>query len=461
MNKRDIRIISGYGPQENLPEAERAEFYISLDKEIERAFLSGKEVVVAMDFNAKLGKTWIPKDKHQICENGKLLEKIIIKHGLIVGNGHVKCNGVIKKKRITTLRTEESTIDHVLMSEDLAKNVTNILIDEEQKYALTRITQTKTGVVIKRSDHNVILTELSISWNNSYKKEKVEILNFKDKKCQETFEKETSKDNFLSSSFKSKGNLNKQTNVFLRRLNQVCHKVFKIIKVSNKKENEHEIIYNKWNVLRTKTDEKSKEECHTLENELATKYSNHYFDKVKREADKIDTEVGGFNSGSMWKFKKEMFPQARDPPTAMLDSEGVLQIDDTKIKEAAIDAYTHRMRNRQIKPNLEGLKSIKETLCEDRLKETKLNKSPDWDLNDLDIVLHHLKKDASRDPHGYANEIFKPGVAGKDLKISILILMNKIKEQQYIPEAMKLCNISSIWKRKGPKNNYESYRGIF
>ena len=31
VNQRYIRIISGYGPQENLPEAERAEFYISLD----------------------------------------------------------------------------------------------------------------------------------------------------------------------------------------------------------------------------------------------------------------------------------------------------------------------------------------------------------------------------------------------------------------------------------------------
>ena len=35
------------------------------------------------------------------------------------------------------------------------------------------------------------------------------------------------------------------------------------------------------------------------------------------------------------------------------------------------------------------------------------------------------------------------------------------EQEQSIPEAMKLCNISSIWKRKGPKNNYESYRGIF
>ena len=57
-----------------------------------------------MDANAKLGPKWIPKDKHKICENGKLLENIIINHGLVVGNSHVKCQGVITRRRVTTHR---------------------------------------------------------------------------------------------------------------------------------------------------------------------------------------------------------------------------------------------------------------------------------------------------------------------------------------------------------------------
>ena len=158
---------------------------------------------------------------------------------------------------------------------------------------------------------------------------------------------------------------------------------------------------------------------------------------------------------------KKMFPKARDPPKAMLDMQGVLHSDDKNIKKAAIDAYKHRLRDRLIKPNLEGLQNIKENLCNKRLKETKLNVTADWNLEELEVVLNHLKKNASRDPHGFANEIFKPEVAGIDLKTALLVLMNKIKQEQHIPEAMKLCNISSIWKRKGPKNSYESYRGIF
>ena len=247
----------------------------------------------------------------------------------------------------------------------------------------------------------------------------------------------------------------------MKRLNKVCHKAFRVIRVNNKKEKEHDILYNKWTNLRTKEDAESKEECNRIENEIATKFSSYYSDKIEKEAAKIDTETGGFNSGSMWKLKKEMFPQSRDPPNAMLDRNGVLQTDEDSIKQASIETYKYRLRNREIKPELKELQKLKEDLFRERIKQSKQNKTPDWTMSDLNIVLNHLKKDASRDPHGFANEIFTPEVAGKDLKIALLILMNQIKDQQQIPDSMKLCNISSIWKRKGEKNNFESYRGIF
>ena len=48
-----------------------------------------------------------------------------------------------------------------------------------------------------------------------------------------------------------------------------------------------------------------------------------------------------------------------------------------------------------------------------------------------------------------------------DLKLAILKLMNRIKEEQIFPDCLQKCNISSIWKRKGSRSNFESYRGIF
>ena len=82
-------------------------------------------------------------------------------------------------------------------------------------------------------------------------------------------------------------------------------------------------------------------------------------------------------------------------------------------------------------------------------------------MKHLEIVLKKLKKNKSRDPLGLCNELFRPEVAGDNLKKVILKLMNRIKQDQIYPECLQLCNISSIWKKKASRSDFDSYRGIF
>ena len=145
-----------------------------------------------------------------------------------------------------------------------------------------------------------------------------------------------------------------------------------------------------------------------------------------------------------------MFSNSRDPPTAMIDKDGNLT-DEDKLKQMATDAYTQRLENRKIKPGLEHMQELKESLCMKRIEEAQRNKTPPWTLVDLVPVLSHLKKDAARDPIVYANELFHPEVAGTDLIKAVLTLMNQKKETQIHPKKMELCNISSIFKKKGSR----------
>ena len=39
--------------------------------------------------------------------------------------------------------------------------------------------------------------------------------------------------------------------------------------------------------------------------------------------------------------------------------------------------------------------------------------------------------------------------------------MNKIKQQQVYPKCLEACNITSIFKNKGSKSDFDKYRGIF
>merc|ERR1719319_1043148 len=113
-----------------------------------------------------------------------------------------------------------------------------------------------------------------------------------------------------------------------------------------------------------------------------------------------------------------------------------------------------------MKEEHDQMKTDKEELCNLRIEEAKYKKSNPWTLEDLEKVLKYLKKKKSRDPNDLANELFHNETAGSDLKEAILLLMNKIKDNLEIPEALEKCNITSIYK-KGKKNNFDNYRGIF
>ena len=81
-----LRLFTGYGPLENASEAKVVEFYSRFDEEIKNAIAYGTEIIIELDFNAKLGKEIIPNDPHPQSANGKLLEKVINDNDLIVAD---------------------------------------------------------------------------------------------------------------------------------------------------------------------------------------------------------------------------------------------------------------------------------------------------------------------------------------------------------------------------------------
>ena len=229
-----------------------------------------------------------------------------------------------------------------------------------------------------------------------------------------------------------------------------------------KVDKEKDDLFKKWKDLKNKTDDKSKVEREKLEEKLTKQYADEYFNKIKEKTKGIDSEDGAFNSGQLWSLKKEIFPKSREPPTAMTDPlSGNLLTSDEKIEKAAINVYSKRLENRPMKKELMQIKNSKELLCQKFLELAKTKKTPEWTMKELEIVLKNLKKNTSRDPLGLANELFHPNVAGDDLKMAILKLMNRIKDVQEYPKCLELCNISSIWKLKGSRSDFDNYRGVF
>ena len=465
ISNREVRIISGYGPQECWSENERMPFFLALEQEIIKAEIEGKSIIIEMDANSKLGPLIIPGDKHEQSENGKVLADIIERHGLTIGNAMAKCDGLITRKRVTKNVVEESTIDFVIISDDLSEDITSIIIDDKREYVLTNIRKTKNGIKKTESDHNTIFTKFKFDWNKNERETRDEVFNLKNKTYQEMFKEVTNINDYLSAVFDEEGDVNTLAEKFIKRLNKTIAKCFKKVRIKNKTNVNREDDFTKWRELKknnNKSDNNSKLEIEELENRLAEEYAKEYFDKIKENVGNIECEDGGINSGRLWDLKKNIFPKSREPPTAMKHPKtGNILTTDDKINEVAVDVFSERLESAPIKKELEHIKDAKEILCDKLIKVAQTNRTPPWTMRDLNIVLKNLKKQKSRDPYGLANDIFRPEVAGEDLKLAILKLMNKIKEEQIYPKCLELCNISSLWKRKGNRNDFENYRGIF
>ena len=81
-------------------------------------------------------------------------------------------------------------------------------------------------------------------------------------------------------------------------------------------------------------------------------------------------------------------------------------------------------------------------------------------MNELEDVLKGLKAGKSKDPNNHIRELFKDGVIGEDLKLSILMMMYKMKTQITIPNALQRANITIIHK-KNCKLDLNKWRGVF
>ena len=297
----------------------------------------------------------------------------------------------ITRKRVTKENTEESIIDHLIISEDLKDFLEKLLVDEEREHELTKVMKNKGRNNTVLSDHNPMISNFTLKWNRKKKSKKIEMFNLKNNDGQSKFKNFTNTGICLSEVFDSNEDLNICTDKFIKRLNQVIRKSFKKIRICDRPDKEVNELFEKRKALRNKTDEHSKVELENVEKKLSDKCAENNYKKIKEELANIKVEEGGIHSGSLWQLKKKLSPKCRDPPTAMLDQEGNLQTSPEVIEKLALQTYKLRLQNREMREELTHIKNDKEELCQLRLKMAQQKKTPPWTLQNLEVVLKYLK----------------------------------------------------------------------
>ena len=72
----------------------------------------------------------------------------------------------------------------------------------------------------------------------------------------------------------------------------------------------------------------------------------------------------------------------------------------------------------------------------------------------------NLKSGKSKDLNVYISELFKDGVIATNLKDSLLLMFNNMKDEMFIPDCLKTAHVTILHK-KNCRTDLNNWRGIF
>ena len=211
----------------------------------------------------------------------------------MVVNGLEMCKGLITRERSAVDSIEKSIKDFVTVSQDLVKSLKSMMIDDDCKYVLTKLTKTKKGLVKKESDHNTIVTELKIEWKPHVRSQKTELFNLNDRNCQDRFKYETDNIRDLLKFIYKENDLDIATKKVFEKARLFWIRFITKIRITEKVDKELEELYQKRGELRNQTNAKSKKKLEYIEKIMADKYSEEMYYKIKEDLKEIKSEDGG------------------------------------------------------------------------------------------------------------------------------------------------------------------------
>ena len=242
LEKMPIRIVAGYGPQENAIKAKKDAFWEFLEEETIEADNNNQGLIIQIDGNLHAGPQFIKNDPNNQNTNGKLFMNFLDRNpGLIVGNTLKVCEGTITRTRRLENRTENAILDFLIINEKLHPFLTEMKIDDKREYPLCNFYQAKKNKRIIESDHNSIIANFDISIQKQ-KPERIEMFNLRNTNCLELFTKETQENTYLVKCLENGLPLEKQSKDWLKIFKSILYKCFRKIRVVDKEQHETNLV---------------------------------------------------------------------------------------------------------------------------------------------------------------------------------------------------------------------------
>lgn len=448
-----VRIILGYAPQENDKAEEREEFFTEMDVEITNSMMAGELPLVIGDMNSKINK-----DGDQIkysSSNGKFLMEMVENHELEILNFNPKCFG--KWTHVVRTSGASSVLDYATTCSKLVECTSSITIDEECLLCPFGVKKRKGVAEPQFSDHNAIILKMSIP----HEKKKIPIPK-KWKLTQDGLEKfrQITTDEFNDRL--PTGNVQEVYDQVEERINAVMNQCFKKTKVK-KTEELRKNYMDKYKRI-TKFARKGKAQRKVAKlyiqqiiemNTLEVAAANRHRVQTTLENLTVDNK---FSPNNFWELCKKNRKNASNI-TSIETAEGTELYGDEVISDAYLNEFVHRLRKREIIPELKRYEERTEQVCQLYINEARNKKEPPYTKDEYLRVQKNLKKGKSCGRDLLPPEIFING--GNQLHTLLLALFNLLKSADYTVHQWTLVLIATIYKNKGKRKQLVNHRGIF
>ena len=311
-------------------------------EECERASQEGNGFLLQGDLNAWLGHEIIKGDKRQQNQNGKMLANFVKSNNLTIVNSLDICKGTTTWSRVRNGTQLSSTLDYFIVCEQVLPFVKEMVIDQEGKHTLTNF---KDGNRTTKADHATMWLKVNLKITPETP-EKIEILNFRDKKAQKKFREATTNTTEFSDCFKSNLSSKDKMKIWKHTLEKHCNISFRKIRIRKKtlKPSEADKFINTRNTLLKMTHEDNTQKINDLNVIIADIIAKE--EKLKcHRMKKFCDQSGSTNLTEMWKLKKKIWPKAPSSlPAAKINHTGKLVSIGSDIKKTMIKEYKERLR---------------------------------------------------------------------------------------------------------------------
>ena len=340
------------------------------------------------------------------------------------------------------------------MTPGLAKQVTEVTVDENEAYKLKGKT---------KSDHNTIIVEIDLQMKTEKKKIKRWNLNNKEgwkkynKHFQEKFSKEKPQNQaelqkLITTTLKETIG-EKTITIGGKKGPKESEQIRELKDIKKEKQNEFETAIKE---DRDKIQQKMKE-YFEAQTKLREQIENQNRIEAKDRLQKFKVK-NGTKSVHFWRMKAEAEAEIQNDYDTITE-EGKLLQGPEETKEYIANYFEDLYQARPSKPSYEqSTKEIEENVKEIEQQMREKPKIPEFTAEELKAVIKKLKRKKAAGPDNIPNEIFIE--ADHKTREIYRKNFNEISENLTIPQIWQDGELKRLWKNKGIKGKCSNERGI-